>query len=156
MKFFFIPFIMVLVLISCSETSDTPVPERRSLLTLEDLYGTWKRRYSNSTGYQFDISRQSCLITLFLEDSTMVFSGKPFFSHDQLMVDVHRMKGTEHKPGDQSSRGFMDVAGTRFTFHVTMRYHLQRPVLQLKPLSVLVRGMDSVGFFEPVFILERD
>lgn len=154
-----IPFLLVTACGGSHEKKPAAEKEIVQNLAFNDLAGTWEQRYGNGSGYRMSFmktaNRNECQIIIFLADESLVFTGTPLISQQQLLIDVTGMKGVDRKVTRFDNLDYASVGGAQFVFHVTRLDREGGVTLKFKPLTVTIRGMDSIGYFEPVFFLEK-
>jgi len=118
-----------------------------------DLHGTWRLFYRGNYGYEFSFNRSyraNCVI--YLQGSTLHFRGVYTIDEKRnLRINVSEMKHNEAgQPG-----GFTPISTSYFIFGAQRLKQSGKDYLELRPLTIIINGNNSEGYFEPVIKLAK-
>jgi len=118
-----------------------------------DLHGTWRLFYRGNYGYEFSFNRSyraNCVI--YLQGSTLHFRGVYTIDEKRnLRINVSEMKHQEAgQPG-----GFTPISTSYFIFGAQRLKQAGKDYLELRPLTIIINGNNSEGYFEPVIKLAK-
>lgn len=124
-------------------------------LSFKSVRGTWALRYSESYGYMFSFyANYRAVVVLYLNMETLVFKGVYTIDEEnKLKINIYEMK-QEHKTS-RIRKGFVKAKSSYFLFggHTTKK--AGRETLYLRPLSIIIDGNNSEGYFEPLIKLAK-
>lgn len=122
-------------------------------LTFGDFHGTWRLMYRGNYGYEFSFNksyRANCAI--YLQDRTIFFRGVYTLDEkNNLRINVSEMQNRE---AGQPGR-FTPVSTSYFIFGAQRYKTGGRDYLEIRPLTIIINGNNSEGYFEPVIKLVK-
>jgi hypothetical protein len=122
-------------------------------VTFGDFHGTWRLMYRGNYGYEFSFNksyRANCAI--YLQGTTLYFRGVYTLDEkNNLRINVSEMKNQE--PGQAGS--FTPISSSYFIFGAERLKQAGKDYLELRPLTIIINGNSSEGYFEPVIKLTK-
>ncbi len=124
-------------------------------LTFKNIIGNWTLKYSGNYGYTFNFySNYRALVVLYLNMETLIFKGVYTIEEgNKLKINIYEMK-EEHRAAG-TKKGFVKAKSSYFLFggHKTLKN--RKETLYLRPLSIIIDGNNSEGYFEPLIKLAK-
>ncbi len=122
-------------------------------LSFADFHGTWRLMYRGNYGYEFSFNksyRANCII--FLQHSTLRFRGVyTLDEQNRLRINLSDMKHQEHG----TSAKFTRLGSSYFIFNAEKGKSSGGEYLELRPVTIIINGQNSEGYFEPVIKLSK-
>lgn len=124
-------------------------------LSFKNVIGTWSLKYSGNYGYTFSLhSSYKAIVILYLNMETLIFRGVYTIEEgNKLRININEMKD-EHRGGG-SRKGFVKAKSSYFLFGGYKTSKSGRETLYLRPLSIIIDGNNSEGYFEPLIKLAK-
>jgi hypothetical protein len=150
--------IMAFLVFSCSQEEKSLSKVAEEKIAVENLLGHWENIYNNGLGYEFTFKKEGRdtkgEITIHLHDESLKFFGEVLFSQNQLLMTVLKIS-RKSSAGKEWTRPY-SVTQSKFIFNVKKHDKSSDKGLRMEPLTVLIEGRDTIGYFEPYFILHRN
>jgi hypothetical protein len=136
--------LVVLLLAPCAMVSG---------LTFSDFHGTWRLMYRGNYGYEFSFNKSyRAYCAIYLQDRTIFFRGVYTLDEkNNLRINVSEMQNRESgQPGR-----FTPISSSYFIFGASRYKAGGRDFLEIRPLTIIINGNSSEGYFEPVIKLVK-
>ncbi|HQL44324.1 MAG TPA: hypothetical protein PL073_10590 [Spirochaetota bacterium] len=126
-------------------------------LEFSDFHGRWKLLYRGNYGYEFRFAKNyQAVCILYLQNNAVVFKGVYTLDNPQtLRINISQMKNVDNINTVYGAGGFSNVNSSYFLFHAALVKKDTKKMLELKPLSIVIDGITSEGYFEPVILLQK-
>lgn len=126
-------------------------------LQFGDIHGRWQLLYRGNYGYEFRFYKNyQAVCIVFLQTSAVVFKGVYTFDNPHtIRININQMKNIDSCCDVNTTTGFAQVKSSYFLFNATIITKNNKKMLELKPLSIVIDGINSEGYFEPVILLQR-
>ena len=120
-----------------------------------DLIGTWRLMYRGHYGYTFRFYRNyRALCILHLRVNALIFKGVyTIEENNRIRINIYEMKNEQNPARPNLRRNFVKTSSSYFIFQGTLHRTNNRPKLLLQPVTIIIDGMSSAGYFEPSFEL---
>jgi hypothetical protein len=124
-------------------------------LTFKNVIGNWTLKYSGNYGYTFNFySNYRALVILYLNMETLIFKGVYTIEEgNKLKINIYEMK-EEHRAAG-TKKGFVKAKSSYFLFGGHKIKKNRKETLYLRPLSIIIDGNNSEGYFEPLIKLAK-
>jgi hypothetical protein len=168
----FLPLIIISILIlitGCSKSKDDteqsiidqkpieePVPENLEPIDFKDLPGKWALRFSGNYGYEFRFNKSyKALVIIYLGSSSLLFNGVYTIENGNLKINIYEMKNEDRSENLNIYSNFIKAKSSYFLFKAGIN---KKPgtnkMLVLRPSNIIIDGINSDGYFEPVIKLK--
>lgn len=126
-------------------------------LQFADVIGRWQLLYRGNYGYEFRFNKNyQAVCIIFMQNSAVVFKGVYTFDNPQtIRININQMKNVDSCCDVNTTTGFAQVKSSHFLFNARVFTRNNKKILELKPLSIVIDGINSEGYFEPVITLQR-
>ncbi len=126
-------------------------------LNFDTIKGNWDLKYGNNYGYSFRLGKNyRAIIILYLNCNSILFKGVYTIEKDNILrINISEMKKEEGVNKINPTRGFTQVKSSYFLFHAKIFEKTGKPVLELKPVRILIDDNSSDGYFEPLIKLTK-
>ncbi|MGQ9842065.1 MAG: hypothetical protein ACUVRK_00740 [Spirochaetota bacterium] len=126
-------------------------------LQFADIHGRWQLLYRGNYGYEFRFYKNyQALCIIYMQTNAVVFKGVYTFENPQtIRININQMKNTDTCCDVNTTTGFAQVKSSYFLFNASITTKNSKKMLELKPLSIVIDGINSEGYFEPVIVLQR-
>ncbi len=126
-------------------------------LQFADVVGRWQLLYRGNYGYEFRLYKNyQAVCIIFMQTSAVVFKGVYTFDNPQtIRININQMKNVDSCCDINTTTGFAQVKSSYFLFNASVFTKNNKKMLELKPLSIVIDGINSEGYFEPVITLQR-
>ena len=125
-------------------------------LSFKSVVGQWLLQYPGNYGYRFNLHpNYRATVIIYLNNETLFFNGVYTLTDtDKLRINIYEMK-VEHRSAPGRNRGYVKAKSSHFLFggHATARGGVR--TLHLRPVAIVIDGMNSEGYFEPLIKLNR-
>jgi hypothetical protein len=124
-------------------------------LQFADIHGKWQLLYRGNYGYEFRFYKNyQAVCIIYMQTNAVVFKGVYTFDNPQtIRININQMKNTDSCCNVNTTTGFAQVKSSYFLFNATLITKDNKKMLELKPLSIVIDGINSEGYFEPVILL---
>jgi len=126
-------------------------------LQFSDIHGRWQLLYRGNYGYEFRFYKNyQAVCTIYMQTNAVVFKGVYTFDNPQtIRININQMKNADSCCDVNITTGFAQVKSSYFLFNASITTKNNKKMLELKPLSIVIDGINSEGYFEPVIVLQR-
>lgn len=126
-------------------------------LQFADIHGRWQLLYRGNYGYEFRFYKNyQAVCIIYMQTNAVVFKGVYTFDNPQtIRININQMKNTDSCCDVNTTTGFAQVKSSYFLFNASITAKNNKKMLELKPLSIVIDGINSEGYFEPVIVLQR-
>lgn len=126
-------------------------------LQFSDIHGIWQLLYRGNYGYEFRFYKNyQAVCIIYMQTNAVVFKGVYTFDNPQtIRININQMKNADSCCNVNTTTGFAQVKSSYFLFNATLITKNNKKMLELKPLSIVIDGINSEGYFEPVILLQR-
>ncbi len=126
-------------------------------LQFGDIQGRWQLLYRGNWGYEFRFYKNyQAVCIVYMQTSAVVFKGVYTFDNPQtIRININQMKNVDSCCDVNTTTGFTQVKSSYFLFNASVITKNNKKMLELKPLSIVIDGINSEGYFEPVILLTR-
>lgn len=169
-KFLSIIVFSIIILISgCSKDRDDAeqtlldqkpaveaVPENLDPIDFKDLPGKWVLRFSGNYGYEFRFNKNyKSLVVVYLGNSSLLFNGVYTIENGNLKINIYEMKNEDRADKINIYSNFVKTKSSSFLFKagINKKTGLDK-MLVLRPANIVIDGINSDGYFEPVIKLK--
>ncbi|HQO02284.1 MAG TPA: hypothetical protein PLI62_08440 [Spirochaetota bacterium] len=149
MKRFFQASLVILLLSICVQGNGA--------LRFSDFHGRWDLVYRGNYGYEFRFYKSyRALCIVYLQTNLLVFKGVYTLDEkNRLRINISEMKNQNGtRPGNLAA-GFTRIASSYFIFKAARLKESGRHYLELRPVSIIINGNNSDGYYEPVMKLRK-
>lgn len=135
----------------CAEKEGERIP-----LNFKSVVGYWLLTYPGNYGYRFNLhSNYRATVSIYLNNQTLFFNGVYTITDtDKLRINIYEMK-VEHRSAPGRNRGYVKAKSSHFTFGGYKIVKNGTETLHLRPIAIIIDGMNSEGYFEPLIKLSR-
>ncbi len=163
-------FISLLILIAgCSKEKDESeqalidqkpieeaVPQNLEPIDFKDLPGKWALRFTGNYGYEFRFNKNyKALVVIYLGGSSLLFNGVYTIENGNLKINIYEMKNEDRSENINIYSNFVKAKSSYFLFKAGIN---KKPgtnkMLVLRPSNIIIDGINSDGYFEPVLKLK--
>jgi len=126
-------------------------------LRFSDFHGRWSLTYRGNYGYEFRFYKSyRALCIVYLQSNLLVFKGVYTLDEkNRLRINISEMKNQNGtRPGNLST-GFTRISSSYFIFKAARLRESGRHYLELRPVSIIINGNNSEGYYEPVMKLRK-
>ncbi|GEM_PF-744552 len=122
-----------------------------------DLIGTWQLKYRGGYGYTFRFYRNyRALCMLHLRVNALIFKGVyTVEENNKIRINIYEMKNEQNPARPNLKKNFIKTSSSYFIFQGTLHRSSNRMKLLMQPVTIVIDGMSSAGYFEPSFELIR-
>lgn len=122
-----------------------------------DLIGTWRLMYRGHYGYTFRFYRNyRALCILHLRINALIFKGVyTVEGGNRIRININGMKNEQNPSRPNLKKNFVKTSSSYFIFQGTLHRSENRMKLLMQPVSIVIDGMSSAGYFEPSFELVK-
>jgi hypothetical protein len=126
-------------------------------LQFADIHGRWQLLYRGNYGYEFRFYKNyQAVCIIYMQTNAVVFKGVYTFDNPQtIRININQMKNADSCCDVNTTTGFSQVKSSYFLFNASIATKNNKKMLELKPLSIVIDGINSEGYFEPVIVLQR-
>lgn len=126
-------------------------------LQFSDIHGRWQLLYRGNYGYEFRFYKNyQAICIIYMQTDAVVFKGVYTFENPQtIRININQMKNADNCCDVNTTTGFTQVKSSYFLFNASITTKNSKKMLELKPLSIVIDGINSEGYFEPVIVLQR-
>jgi len=126
-------------------------------LQFSDIHGRWQLLYRGNYGYEFRFYKNyQAVCIIYMQTNAVVFKGVYTFDNPQtIRININQMKNADSCCDVNTTTGFAQVKSSYFLFNASITTKNNKKMLELKPLSIVIDGINSEGYFEPVIVLQR-
>ena len=126
-------------------------------LQFSDIHGRWQLLYRGNYGYEFRFFKNyKAVCIIYMQNNVIVFKGIYTFDNPQtIRININQMKYVDGCCDVNTTTGFAQVKSSYFLFNANIMTKNNKKMLELKPLSIVIDGSNSDGYFEPVIVLQR-
>ena len=143
--------------ISNSYKSEEVVTSDIVPLNFDTIKGNWDLKYGDNYGYSFRLGKNyRAIVILYLNCSSILFKGIYTIEKDDILrINISEMKREESVNKINTTAGFTQVKSSYFLFHAKIFEKTGKPVMELKPVRILIDDNSSDGYFEPLIKLTK-
>ena len=126
-------------------------------LQFTDLHGKWLLTYRGNYGYEFRFYKNyQALCIIYIQTNSILFKGVYTLDNPQTVrINVNQMKNVDSVTAINTTTGFSQVKSSYFLFNAAIITKNSKKMLELKPLSIVIDGINSEGYFEPTILLQK-
>jgi hypothetical protein len=126
-------------------------------LQTSDLIGTWRLLYRGHYGYTFRFYRNyRALCMLHLRVNALIFKGVyTIEENNKIRINIYEMKNEQNPARPNLKKNFVKTSSSYFIFQGTLHRSNNRMKLLMQPVTIVIDGMSSAGYFEPSFELVK-
>ena len=123
----------------------------------KDVAGRWRLLYRGNYGYDFYFyNNYRAIVIVYLRSSAVVFRGVyTIEENNQIRINISEMKNEPSATNINLKSRFVKTSSSYFTFIVDREDAKGKKILSLKPGRIVIDGLDSEGYFEPVIKLDK-
>jgi hypothetical protein len=169
MKKFLLFLFFIFLIFGCSKDKDNAeqsiidqkpieeaVPQNLEPIDFKDLPGKWALRFSGNYGYEFRFNKNyKSLVIIYLGSSSLIFNGVYTIENGNLKINIYEMKNEDRSENINIYSNFVKAKSSYFLFKAGINKKLgTSKMLVLRPSNIIIDGINSDGYFEPVIKLK--